>query len=417
VAGAAALGALVVLSVVMAASGTDVSQGRDVVPASSGSSDPGWLQGVFGDGLGTGGDTFFRLEQVALLLYLVVLACASAISARLLWAGVIASVAAFTLAPPLLSLDVFSYASYARLDGLHGLSPYEHPPSAVPSDEAVGFVQDFRDTVSSYGPPFTLATEVLAHLGLPGFVWTFKALTGLAVIGTTWIGARLAATRGLDPRPAAALVALNPLVLVHVVGGAHNDALMALLMIAGVAGIVAGRELVGGVGLVAAAGTKIAAAMTIPFALMEGIRRPRIIAGVAVVAAALAAFALLAYGSAVDSALSVASTNQDLASRASLPRTIADDFGVSLDATRVIALGLYAVLVAGLLVWTARGGDWIRAAGWAALGLLLATSYLTPWYVIWALPLAAVARDRTLVAASVLVTAFLLRHQVPGLGG
>jgi hypothetical protein len=82
-----------------------------------------------------------------------------------------------------------------------------------------------------------------------------------------------------------------------------------------------------------------------------------------------------------------------------------------------VALGLYAVLVAGLLVWTARGGDWVRAAGWAALGLLLATSYLTPWYVFWALPLAAVARDRALVAASVLVTAFLLRHQVPGLGG
>jgi hypothetical protein len=157
--------------------------------------------------------------------------------------------------------------------------------------------------------------------------------------------------------------------------------------------------------------------MTLPFALMEGMRRPRIVAGVAAAAAVLVALALLAYGSAVDSALSVATTNQDLASHASLPRTISDDLGVDLDATRAIALALYGFLVVGLLAWTARGGDWIRAAGWAALGLLLATSYLTPWYVIWALPLAAVARDRALVVASVLVTAFLLRHQVPGLGG
>jgi len=390
--------------------------GTEVVPAAQ-HADPGWLRGIYGEGLGIDGDSYLALEWGALALYLAVLACATALAPRLLWAGLIAAVAAFTLAPPLLSLDIFSYASYARLDALHGLNPYEHSPAAVPSDEAVGYVQDFRDTVSSYGPVFTLGSEPLAHLGLPGFVWTIKALAGIAVLATAWIAGRLASVRGLDPRFAAALVALNPLVLVHVVGGGHNDSLMALVMIAGVAAIVAGREALGGAGLIASAGIKVAGAITVPFALMEGIRRPRIVAGVAAGIVALVALALLAFGPEADSALSVATTNQDLASRASLPRTIADDLGVSLDATRAIALGLYGALVVALLAWTARGGDWIRAAGWAALGLLLATSYLTPWYVIWALPLAAIARDRTLVAASVLVTAFLLRHQVPGLGG
>ena len=70
-----------------------------------------------------------------------------------------------------------------------------------------------------------------------------------------------------------------------------------------------------------------------------------------------------------------------------------------------------------LLAWVANGADWVRAAGWAALGLLVASNYVTPWYVILALPLAAIARDRALVVASVLFTAFLLRDQVPGLGG
>ena len=390
--------------------------GPDVVPAAD-KADPGWLLGVYGGGLGIDGDSYLWLERGGLLLYVAVLACASAIAPRLLWGGAIAAILAFTLAPPLLSLDVFSYASYARLEALHGLNPYEHPPSAVPTDEAVRFVEDFRGATSSYGPIFTLGSEPLAQLGLPGFVWTIKALAGLAVLATAWVAARLASVRGLDPAPAAALVALNPLVLVHVVGGGHNDSLMALVTIASVAAIVAGREALGGAGLVASAGIKVAGAMTAPFALIEGMRRPRIVAGVAVGIAAVVALGLIAYGSAVDSALSVATTNQDLASRASLPRTVADDLGVSLDATRAIALGMYGVLVLGLLVWTARGGDWIRAAAWAALGLLLATSYLTPWYVIWALPLAAVARDRALVAASVLLTAFLLRHQVPGLGG
>jgi hypothetical protein len=48
--------------------------------------------------------------------------------------------------------------------------------------------------------------------------------------------------------------------------------------------------------------------------------------------------------------------------------------------------------------------------------LLLASAYVTPWYVIWALPLAAISRDRSLIVGAVLVTAFFLRYQVPGLG-
>jgi alpha-1,6-mannosyltransferase len=408
--GGGAVAALTLLSVAMAAAGPEV------LPAAR-NDDPGWLRGIYGEGLGIGGDLYLGLEQLALLLYVLVLLCATALAPRLLWAAAAASVLAFALAPPLLSLDVFSYASYARLEALHGLNPYEHAPAAVPGDEAVGFVQDFRETTSTYGPLFTLGSTPLAHLGLPGFVWTMKALAGGAVLATAWAASRLASTRGLDPRPAAALIALNPLVLVHVVGGAHNDALMALLLIAGVAGIVAGREALGGAGLVAGAAVKAAGAVPLPFALVEGRDRSRLIAGIGVAAIVLVALGLGLYGSAVDSALSVASTNQDLASRASLPSTVSDAFGIGLDPVRIVALGLYAALVAGLLAWTARGADWVRAAGWAGVGVLLASSYLTPWYVIWALPLAAIARDRALVASTVLVTAFLLRHQVPGLGG
>ncbi len=44
--------------------------------------------------------------------------------------------------------------------------------------------------------------------------------------------------RGVDPLRAAAFVALNPLVLVHVVGGAHNDALAMLLAMLGVAAVL-----------------------------------------------------------------------------------------------------------------------------------------------------------------------------------
>ena len=77
------------------------------------------------------------------------------------------------------------------------------------------------------------------------------------------------------------------------------------------------------------------------------------------------------------------------------------------------ALALYAAALACLLVWTWRGGDWVRAAAWAALGLLLATSWLLPWYLIWPLPLVAISRDRPLQLLTLALTAYQLGARIP----
>ena len=122
---------------------------------------------------------------------------------------------------------------------------------------------------SAYGPLFTLATYPLAWLGVGTAVAILKAVAALSVLGLAAIVARLAAPRGLDPARAAAFVALNPLVLVHVVGGAHNDGLMMLLAMLAVAALLAGREAAAGASLVAAVAIKSAAAFLAPFALAE----------------------------------------------------------------------------------------------------------------------------------------------------
>ena len=206
----------------------------------------------------------------------------------------IGMVGVFALAPPLLSLDVFSYVSYARLEAQHGLNPYDYPPAAVPSDPAVPFVDDFRSQVSVYGPAFTLLTLPLGWLGVGAAVWSFKAIAAGSVLGTAAIASRVAAWRGSAPATAAALVALNPLVLVHVVGGAHNDALMALLMAAGVAALLAGRAMAGGAGLALATAVKASASLVAFFALLGEARRGRIAAGFALASAAVVALGLIA---------------------------------------------------------------------------------------------------------------------------
>ncbi|MGZ5419982.1 MAG: polyprenol phosphomannose-dependent alpha 1,6 mannosyltransferase MptB [Solirubrobacterales bacterium] len=405
--GIAALLALLAVAVPL------VAPGRDVVQAAGRGGDPAWILGVSGEGLRVSPDAYFDLERVAFVLYVLAVACAAAVPARLLKIAIVVLVAGFTLAPPLLSLDVFSYISYARLEVVHGLNPYLHVPLDAPGDPAFDFIERWRGTVSAYGPVFTILSLPLAKLSLGAALWTAKAAIGASVLALTALVARLAERRGLDPRPAAALVALNPLVLVHVVGGPHNDALMMLAATAGVGAVLAGREAGGGAALAAAAAIKVSAAFVAPFALLGAERRGRFAAGAAVALAAIGLATLAVFGSNPLDSLAIVGENQHRSSHYSVPVTLARDLGIGSGWVRTAALVAYTALIAGLLAWTWRGGDWVRAAGWAGLGLLLATSWLTPWYVIWALPLAAIARDRALVLAAIAFTGYQLLHQVP----
>ncbi|HEU4943874.1 MAG TPA: hypothetical protein VFT10_01795, partial [Solirubrobacterales bacterium] len=123
--------------------------------------------------------------------------------------------------------------------------------------------------------------------------------------------------------------------------------------------------------------------------------------------------AYLAFGWNWLDALGVAGENQGRTSHLSIPITVARLSGLDPDPVRIAALSLYAILVASLLAWAWHGGDWVRAAAWAGLGLLLATAWLLPWYLIWALPLAALSRDRPLKLLLLALTAYQLGARIP----
>jgi hypothetical protein len=58
-----------------------------------------------------------------------------------------------------------------------------------------------------------------------------------------------------------------------------------------------------------------------------------------------------------------------------------------------------------LIAAARRPGEWIRWSGWAMVALLVSSGALFPWYLTWVLPLAALARDRVLQAATLVLTA------------
>jgi alpha-1,6-mannosyltransferase len=369
----------------------------------------------------------YALIWAGFVAYLGALAWAPRLGRRIVWSAIAVLVVAFACLPPLLSHDVYSYVDYARLGAVHGIDPYLRGPAAAPGDPAFSHVT-WPHTPSAYGPLFTLATYPLAWLPIGVAVYALKAISAAAVLALAALVARLAPARGIDPLRAAAFVALNPLVLVHVVGGPHNDALAVLLTTLGVAGVLTAREASAGVAFVAAIAIKASAAVAAPFALL-GVARPgstglkpnwgsgfrpidRLLAGAAGAVLVISGVAYLGFGWHWLDAFALAGQNQGHTSHLSIPTTIARITGLGSDAARIAALILFAALVVYLLAWTYRGGDWLRATAWATTGLLLATAWLLPWYLLWPLPAAALSRDRALKLLLLMLTAFQLGARI-----
>lgn len=368
----------------------------------------------------------YSLLWAGFLAYLGVLAKAPRLGRRLVWGAILLALVVFAAVPPLLSQDVYSYVDYARLGIVHDLNPYVHPPVAAPSDPVFAEV-GWPDATSAYGPLFTLATYPLAWLPVEVAVYVLKAVAAISVLGLAVLVARLAPARGIDPLRAAAFVALNPLVLAHVVGGGHNDATATLLAMLGVAAVLSGREALGGVAFIASFVTKPPAALAVPFALFAvmrptGLKRPdirhfrpvgRILVGGAVAGVGIGALAYGAFGWHWLGSLELVGENQGRVSNYSVPNLLSELLNLDIDLVRGAALLAFLALFAVLLVRVWHGADWIRASAWATLGLLLATAWLLPWYLIWALPLTALSRDTKLQLLVLALTALQLAARVP----
>jgi Glycosyltransferase family 87 len=389
------------------------SRPSPLVPARKGGFSD-WLRGPLDLGLSIRPSGFVVLLLVMCACYVCVLIWADRVPVRVGLASVVALHLIFLLAPPLLSTDIFNYVDYARLGVVHHLNPYQHTPGAAPHDAAYGYVA-WRNATTVYGPLFTLASYPLGGLSLPAAIWTAKAVTaaaGLGCVGMVW-----AVARRLErpPLPAAMFVGLNPVLLVWGIGGGHNDVLMMLLALCGIYLSLAQRELGGAMAVAAASAVKLSAGVVLPFMVL-GARRPlRAVIGAVAGAAALAVLAFAVFGSHATSFLRVLAAQQDHGSLHSVPKAFADTFGIdaTVAAMRPFTTAVFVIALGFLLVRARRGVDWVTAAGWATLALLLATTWFLPWYVVWLLPLAGLSRSRPLRFATLGLGAFAIAMRIP----
>ncbi|MCU1589820.1 MAG: hypothetical protein JWP11_1076 [Frankiales bacterium] len=321
--------------------------------------------------------------------------------------------------PPLFSRDVYAYAGQAHLVAV-GIDPYTHGPADAAGPLASEVDDVWAHARSPYGPVFLRVASWLVpgqHVIAAVLLLRLLAVVGLALLA--WALLRLAA----EPSRALWLGVANPLVLLHGVGGAHNDTLMAGLLAAGLA-VAASGGLAAGAALVTVAALvklpAVAALAFLPF-LRPGSR----VRGFAVVGAVAAVTAVgltlatrlgwgwlhtLGAGNARRSLLSVSTGVGVLASNAvgSGAVGVAHAGGLLLAA----ALGLL------LLLRVERVGP-LRALGLTLLAVVVLGPVVQPWYLLWALAvLAAVAGARLtlgLAAASAVLCLLILpsgRHLI-----
>ncbi len=142
------------------------------------------------------------------------------------------------IAPPMYSKDVYSYLAQSQISRI-GLNPYKVGPApglGLDHVFTLSVPSLWRETPAPYGPLFlwigrgisaltgeNIVAAVLCHrlivlLGVGLIVWALPRLAhrcGVAEVSALWLGAA------------------NPLLLMHLVAGIHNEALMLGLMLAG----------------------------------------------------------------------------------------------------------------------------------------------------------------------------------------
>ncbi len=380
---------------------------------------PGWLAGpLAGTGIHMSVTGFGVVLVVMFAAYLLALGLSATMSPRAAAVAIVGAHVAVILAPPLLSADVFGYLGYARLGTLHGVSPYAEGAAALAGDPVRPFVL-WHNVTSPYGPLFTLASYALVPLGIPVGLWTLKAIAGTCSLGAIALVWRTARRLGRPPIPAALFLGLNPLVLIYGVGGAHNDLVVALMVMGAIALLTAEREGAAGGGVVAAIALKTSAGLVAPYMLAGARQRQRFLGSAALAAVVVVAAAALALGGHVLGSVSALREQQQLTAIHSVPSELGRLLGLG-----GITTGIRVVATAGLLVTVGltvgrawRGSDWIAMAGWATLALLVTTAWLLPWYVVWLLPLAALSADRRLRLATLALCLFVVAGHVSFLLG
>ncbi len=338
----------------------------------------------------------------------------------------------FWLAPLLLSVPLFSRDTYSYLaQGAllrDGFDPYVVGPVENPNSLLDNVSPIWTTTTAPYGPAFILVAKFVTILVGDDVVagtmlLRLCMLPGLLLL--IWAAPRVARHVGASGAASLWICVLNPLVIVHLMGGVHNEMLMVGLMMAAIALTFAGRPVIGVSLIAVAVAVKATAGLALPFLVwvwMRQLRDKRDMAAVRAFAIATAAsvlifvavFAVLSWLAGVGLGwLTALAGSVKIINWLTVPTAAANlinaigglvfpvNFYAVLEVARIIGI-LTIVIALPLLWWRYRHTDRQALTG-IALAMVVVVLFVPaalPWYYTWPLAVAAaLIQTRPAIAA------------------
>jgi len=338
---------------------------------------------------------------------------------------------------PLFSRDSYSYAAQGEMMS-RGISPYLFGPAVLGVNAFSGLVDKlWADVTSPYGPVFLWIAGVNATVVHHDELLAVVGFRLLALVGVVMIGVflpRLARSYGRDPSVAFVLAVLNPLVLLHLIAGAHNDALMLGLLVAGLWYAREGRPVVGVLLCTIGAMIKIPAFIGVVYigwgylgdqVSWKSRLRPTVAAvglGV-VVMAAVSEMVGLGWGwvTALGNGATIRSWADPPTIAGQLVTKLLELAGLGnhqhllLSGARALGL-LLAAAVALRLLWRAREATAMRAMGLTLLAVVFLGPAVQPWYVAWSVVVLAVIAEHRLRVLVIVLSTVACFLGLPGAG-
>lgn len=353
---------------------------------------------------------------------------------------------------PLFTQDIYSYLANGSIVA-QGLSPYEAGPVELLGTEnalarSVPFI--WAQSPSPYGPVALGIAAAISQLTSDGIVFgvlAHRLISLVGIIAMAWALAKLARRCGIAPETALWLGVLNPVVMLHLLGGIHNEAILLGFLLVGIELALRGIDnpssarrwslLVAGGFLLACAGmVKVTGFIALGFVGMalarwlanNGMRR-----WLAVVLAAgfylvtlVVSIAVITLITGIDlgwiSAQGGAATIRSWLSLTTALGVISGFIGTVLGLgdhtesilviTRTLGVVVSGIFLLRMLFATFRGAIHpVGGLGMATLVLVIFFPVVHPWYLLWAIvPLAAWANRavfRVLVTIYCVIVSFL----------
>jgi hypothetical protein len=353
---------------------------------------------------------------------------------KMMWVFALWSLPMLVIAP-LFSRDAYSYAAQGEMVS-HHMNPYLYGPFQLGNNSYTAPVDPlWGNAPAPYGPLFLQLDGFFTRITFHNELATIVLLRLLSVVGVLLIAScvpRLARLYHRDGAELFTLMVLNPVTLLHLIGGAHNDALMLGLLVAGLTAAKEKRPIVGILLCALATAIKAPAAIGIlyigwswlgPGASTRDRLRPVVTAGL-IGAGVLGFFSYvsgLGWGwvTILGTPGAVRSWTAPTTSLALLVTGLAHFVHLGLGLSGVLTatrfLGLLAAGIAG--VWLLLNSDRIgtlKALGVTLLVFVCLGPVVQPWYLSWGLILlapVALGRLRSLIIGLSMVTAFI---ELPG---